>query len=115
MAGPAFHSPVEIHIGGQTRELMFTPRAMRTAERALKMDPRSALVLGGENSLFVMAAVALLHDEKDKVDDKRVEMWITREPTKYVELMKAVAEAQRRYEVVLGIRVDDDQGEAPAP
>lgn len=116
MTGPAFHEPVSINVGAQSRTLMFTPASMRTASRVLRGDPRLALAGGGEDVVFTMAAVGLLHTGKKDIDAARVCKWIEAEPKKYVELLEAVAEAARRYYVVVGVlrEGDDDTGEAPA-
>jgi hypothetical protein len=98
----AYHEPVEIHIGDQTRHLMLTPKMWRLAQRALKgVDPRFALAEGGLDPVCIVAAFALMHE--GKCSDQVVEAWITHAPEKTPELIDAVTECATRFLVTAGI------------
>ena len=116
MPGPNFHEPVELHIGRQTRAIMFTPKALKRASKALKMEARTAFATAGDEALYVLAAVGMQHAEPD-LDDERVCVWVTNEPKTMLPLIKAVGEALRRFYVVTGVLREDGEepGEATPP
>lgn len=112
----AFHDPVEIRIGRQTRNLMLTLDAYRRAEKALGgEDPRAALNRGGLTPVFVVAACALHHEDR-KVSDKTVEAWVNEEPDVYATLVELVSETVRRFLVRTGqLEEIAKPGEGSAP
>ena len=97
----AFHEPVEIRIGRQTRSLMLDLPAYRRAESALKGDPRVAMIEGALTPVLIIAACALHHEEK-KTSDRTVEAWVNEEPAIYPVLVEAVGECVRRFLVKTG-------------
>lgn len=119
------HAPQTIHLGGQTRSLVVTPKALRVAQRLLGgKDPRIQLLTeGGLGSLDVIvscAAAALVHEMGDKADPGRIEKWIEREPLKYPELHAVVLRCYVLAYQALGVIPPDDEDpaqgkEAPPP
>lgn len=114
----AYHEPVEIRIGDQTRHLMLTPKMWRLAQRALKgVDPRDALVAGGLDPVCIVAAFGFMHE--GSCSDQVVEAWITHEPEVTPTLIAAVEECATRFLIRAGIikapPTEPSSGEGSAP
>jgi hypothetical protein len=113
--------PVEIHYGGQSRELIVTPESYRLAHGYLKQDPRMALALdGSEPVVLALLTFALHHELGTKIDLKKTERWHAAEPKKLLAMKDSVTEAYRRYFVATGVIEDEEEsksgeGGAPSP
>lgn len=83
----------EIHLGGQTRQIRFTMKSFRIAQRTLNgMSIRQA-VKDLDVAVVIDLAAAGFASSNSTITPERVETWLENEPEKFTELANAVGEA----------------------
>jgi hypothetical protein len=107
---------VDVHIGNQTRTLLFNMLAFRIAKKALGgQSIREAIKDLDPPTVIELAAAGFIGAGDKRVTSDRVSVWLENEPEQYVPLANAVGQAIAfAYERMTPKDMTDDAATAEA-